>query len=616
MAPTSLRTLVAATLFAFVQAATAQATAENTSASGQRGATPTAFALEVDAPDDIKDVLERHLELQRYRVLLDLSDAEIQSLLLKAQQEATDLVATLGYFAPTIRIQFEPATQVQERRIQIQVQPGEPTRVRSAKLDLQGPIGTDDAAQAQRKAIQDSWSLPENERFTQAAWDAAKQQSLRQLLSRRFAAARLVESQATIDADAAAAALQVTLDSGPAYRVGSLEIEGEDRYSEELARNFARLKPGEDYVLANLVDAQKRLTDSGFYDSAYLSLDLESDPSQAVVRAQVKEATMQKWVLGIGASTDTGGRWSMEHTYNQVPGIDWRAVNKVTADRTGYIVTSDWTSQPTDSQWRWAASALLGQASVAEIDVGTQRYRFGRFTSQADLDQSYYLQYERTQEVFQEINEGITNEAATANYAFALRRFDSTPFPTSGWGIGGELGAGSILGSQQAPFGRALLQLRAYQPLENDSASLFNRQRSGRMLYRVQAGAVLVDNAVDVPFYQLFLTGGDTTVRGYKRDEIGVTRDGVLSSDSGRYMANATLEWQRPIVRGGVMTAWEGTLFVDTGAVANRTDAMSFKVGLGVGARWKSPIGPLQMDLAYGVATQQYRLHLNVGFVF
>jgi translocation and assembly module TamA len=57
-------------------------------------------------------------------------------------------------------------------------------------------------------------------------------------------------------------------------------------------------------------------------------------------------------------------------------------------------------------------------------------------------------------------------------------------------------------------------------------------------------------------------------------------------------------------------------VFVDTGAVANQAEEFSFKTGVGVGARWKSPIGPLQIDLAYGVATQAWRLHMNVGFVF
>ncbi|RYF40835.1 MAG: hypothetical protein EOO25_11535, partial [Comamonadaceae bacterium] len=34
------------------------------------------------------------------------------------------------------------------------------------------------------------------------------------------------------------------------------------------------------------------------------------------------------------------------------------------------------------------------------------------------------------------------------------------------------------------------------------------------------------------------------------------------------------------------------------------------------GVRWKSPIGPLQIDLAYGVKVQALRLHVNVGFTF
>ena len=40
------------------------------------------------------------------------------------------------------------------------------------------------------------------------------------------------------------------------------------------------------------------------------------------------------------------------------------------------------------------------------------------------------------------------------------------------------------------------------------------------------------------------------------------------------------------------------------------------RIGVGVGVRWKSPVGPLQMDLAYGVAVRRFRLHLSVGFAF
>jgi translocation and assembly module TamA len=125
-----------------------------------------------------------------------------------------------------------------------------------------------------------------------------------------------------------------------------------------------------------------------------------------------------------------------------------------------------------------------------------------------------------------------------------------------------------------------------------------------------------VNNPNAIPFTQLFLAGGDNSVRGYEWQSIGVTRDGEITAESGRYLATGSVEWQRPIVVNGLLTDWESAVFVDTGAVANEPNALDFKVGVGVGARWKSPIGPLQADLAYGVAVQKLRLHLSVGFVF
>ena len=611
MAITSFRFHVAAALLLWAVVAGAQPT------DAAPTAAPTeAFGIRFQAPDNITQLLERHLELQRYRVLVDLSDAEIQSLLITAQQDASDLLATLGYFSPAIHITLEQPASGGPQQVLIDVMPGPQARVAAVNLVLLGAIADDDTAAEQRQSIRDLWSLASGEPFSQAAWDTAKEQALKLLVAKRYATARLVSSRAEVQPESATVDLELQLDSGPAYRMGSLEVEGAQRYSAEMARRFARLPPDTDYTQAAVVEAQQRLTDSGYYDSAYLSLDTGSDPAHAVVHAQLREATMQKAVFGIGATTDTGARWSAEHTYNQVPGIDWRAVNKVTVARDAKSFASDWTSQPGESSWRWAASALFEDDNVGEIELSNQRYRFGRFATEADLDQSYYLQLERTAAAYREIDQSTTNEAASANYAFALRHFDSTPFPSSGWGLGAEIAAGTVLGTKQEPFSRLLVHARAYQPLGQSLPNLFERQHAGRLVYRAQLGGVFVDNAVNMPFNQLFLTGGDTTVRGYKYQELGVTHNGILSAESGRYLATAGVEWQRPIVRTGVMTDWETAVFMDTGAVANRVEEYSFKTGVGVGARWKSPIGPLQIDVAYGVATQALRLHLNVGFLF
>ncbi len=61
-----------------------------------------AFSLEVKAPDSVRDTLERHLDLQRFRRCPDLQNEELRRLLGAADANARELLATLGYSAPTI----------------------------------------------------------------------------------------------------------------------------------------------------------------------------------------------------------------------------------------------------------------------------------------------------------------------------------------------------------------------------------------------------------------------------------------------------------------------------------------------------------------------------------
>jgi translocation and assembly module TamA len=35
-----------------------------------------------------------------------------------------------------------------------------------------------------------------------------------------------------------------------------------------------------------------------------------------------------------------------------------------------------------------------------------------------------------------------------------------------------------------------------------------------------------------------------------------------------------------------------------------------------VGARWRSPVGPIAVDVAYGKSVHKVRLHFSLGFTF
>jgi translocation and assembly module TamA len=43
---------------------------------------------------------------------------------------------------------------------------------------------------------------------------------------------------------------------------------------------------------------------------------------------------------------------------------------------------------------------------------------------------------------------------------------------------------------------------------------------------------------------------------------------------------------------------------------------MRLKLGYGIGARVKSPIGPLRLDIAYGQDTREFRIHFSAGLTF
>ena len=50
--------------------------------------------------------------------------------------------------------------------------------------------------------------------------------------------------------------------------------------------------------------------------------------------------------------------------------------------------------------------------------------------------------------------------------------------------------------------------------------------------------------------------------------------------------------------------------------VAERPQDLRAKVGVGTGVRWRSPVGPVEAAIAYGVQAKRFRLHFSAGFVF
>jgi translocation and assembly module TamA len=111
----------------------------------------------------------------------------------------------------------------------------------------------------------------------------------------------------------------------------------------------------------------------------------------------------------------------------------------------------------------------------------------------------------------------------------------------------------------------------------------------------------------------LFRTGGDQSVRGYAYNSLGVSvvQNGSAAVVGGTVMAVASAElvyWVTP--------AWGAAVFRDAGDAAESWREFKLNQGTGVGARWRSPIGMVNLDVAYGHSVNQVRFHFSVGYGF
>lgn len=574
-----------------------------------------AFTVDVRGPEAVRDYLKLHLEIQRYRELDDLGATEISRLMVAAEANARELLGTMGYFSPTLTLELNetPESTKAPREIVITVSPGESTKVSNVQISYGGPIANDATAEAQRDSIRTNWALRAGQPFTQQAWDDAKTTALRSLTAKRFPTGSIEVSRAEVDADRSEARLSVTYQSGPAYKFGPLMLHGIQRYDPDGARRIARLPSGTDYDQQKLLDAQQRLASSGYYDSVFLTLDTDSgNPLAAPVIAQLREAPLQKVVMGVGFTTDNGPRLSIDHIHNQIPLLGWRSVSRLSVDNDIKSLGTEWKAIPDDRGWQWFSGAELKSEQSGSYVVDSGRLRGGRSKSGDHIDRSYFLQYDYAQN--RGINAPPSASAVTANWGWTGRYFDDNASPSRGFGLALEVAAGYTLTGEQTPFTRTYARWLGVLPL-GSADDKEARARRSRLQLRLEAGAVSAKDSAQIPSTLMFLTGGDTTVRGYSYKQIGTVRaDG--QTVAGRYLGVASVEWQRPFVYNGKLTEWESVVFADAGAVADKPGELKPKVGVGVGARWRSPVGPVQADLAYGVDSKKFRLHFRLGFTF
>lgn len=558
------------------------------------------YTVSISAPAPLKDMLEQHLDLLRFRGNPRMDRDQLQRMTRSAPAQVRTLLATDGYYSPEVAVRLDGDGA--NPQVLVTVAPGEPVRVTTVEIELQGfSTSAESGPPFDTAALKASWALPAGAVFRQADWEQAKRALLRQVVQNRYPRAQLSDSSASVDPEQHSAALHLVLDSGPELRFGALRIEGLKRYRAELVANLNQIRPGEPYSEAALQAFQARLQDSGYFASVEVSADqsvLPEDGSAAPLPLLVRviENKRKNVSAGLGFSTNTGQRASLSYDDLALAGL--RLKSALTLETKKQTARGDLYFPITPEGYNDSVGASFERSDIAGEVTAVTAVSGKRSWGSPALERSLTLEYLSESKTVGQLDMG-KSKSLPLTYALTLRRLDSLLFPSQGYALHAQLGGALLPVWTDEAFVRADVRAVVYYPLGARS----------NVILRGEAGALASRNKAGVPAIYLFRAGGDQSVRGYAYQQLGV-REGTAITGA-RYLATASAEYQY-----WFQPHWGGAVFYDAGNAADTMQDLHPKSGYGLGVRWKSPVGPINVDAAYGHAVKQVRFHFSLGFTF
>ncbi len=560
-------------------------------------AAPVNYRVEIDAPRNLERLLKDNLEI--YRVRKEALDLErLRSLYRKTAEEISTLAATEGYYSALID---ESLTQEQAGWVaRFNVRAGQPTRVSRIDLRFVGAI-RDQAADVEPEIadLRAAFVLKSGAVFRQEAWEASKRGVLRRLVIQRYPAAKISASQALVDPAARTAALTVEIDSGPAFYFGKLNIQGLERYPRRVVENLNPITPGMPYSQKALLDYQTRLQNTGYFRGVSVSVDTNvAQAGSAPVRVTVDEYPSKRVALGAGLSTNTGVRGEINYSDHNIFDSGLRFDSDFRLETKEQLLSGE-LSLPTSAQGYIDSTGIslnrndIENQITENLSIGAQREWGGE-----RLERRVALQYlaERREAA------GLPDEDSATlslNYALTFRRTDDLLFPNDGY----------LLNLQFNAAAKPLLSDQTFLRSYAKGQVFFPFGPKDTVIVRGELGITAAESRDGIPAVFLFRTGGDQSVRGYAYQSLGVPAGDAIVE--GRYVTVASGEyvhWLYP--------RWGAAAFYDVGSAFDDVDDAELFQGVGVGARWKSPVGPLAVDVAYGQETEEVRLHFSLGVRF
>jgi len=531
------------------------------------------------------------------------------SLLRRMRQDIGDILATEGYFSP--QIQFENLDEVTlrettsnaEKVIRVHVDPGPRTKISSVNIRFAGALNNAVEAHEQNAITRQydalkTWKLTVGKPFTEDAWSQSKNLLTENLRTNVYASAKLINSEANVDADAHNADLVLEVDSGPVFTFGALQVTGLKRYQRWILDRYQPPREGELYSRARLLEFQRALQNSPYFSS--VAVAIEADPERAKnvpIEVNLVERKPRDLSFGLGYSSNTGFRGEIAYRDRDILGRAWDLRSAIRIEQKRQVGFADIYLPPYDNKLD-SFGVISDRENVSDVLTVKNAVGIKRTSTNGHVEQRLGLNLVR-EKVTVESEPTQINRALVASIGWTWRDVDDTFAPRKG-----EIYQLDLAGSEKAAlsdqrFFRVYGKYQRWIPIGTADS----------IILRAEAGKVFSDSIEGIPEDYLFRTGGSSTVRGYSYQSLGI-RQG-LAVTGGRVMSVVSAEYVHWLDR-----TWGVATFADAGDAADNWRELSMYQAFGIGGRYRTPAGPIALDLAYGKQAKKLRLDFSIAIAF
>lgn len=542
----------------------------------------------VDGPE--RENVEARLGIYAYAEEDGTDEAQIRRLHRQAEDEIRSALQAYGYYAPDIRASLQADGADWTARYEIA--PGPPTLLDAVRIDLAGE-GREFPALAD--AVRDTRLRP-GERLRHEDYEATKTALARAAYENGFLDARFTEHTLRVEPLRRRADVALALDTGPRYFFGDVSV-AQEGLDPAFVERYVPIVPGAPFEPAKLLQAQFALSDLGYF----ATVDVQAQRERAVERrVPIVIATTnrppRRYDAGVGYGTDTGARLTLGAEFRQLTDTGHKLRSDLRVSEVKNTIGLDYRI-PLGTR----AAENLGLATAftdEKIGDGTStRYDFAVTLSRApgDWQRQLYVKHQY-EESFVPATGRDSTKLLLPGVALSRGELDDPIHARLGWSLFLDLHGGheAVVSDVNFLQGRALL--RGVLPLGPRA----------RLLGRAEFGATSIDDFRELPASQRFFAGGDQSVRGYAYQSLG-PKDATGKVVGGEYLATYSGEVEYR-VRGN----WGAAAFLDLGNADDDPGPKLYR-GVGIGLRYRAPVGTVQVDLAHPLDGEERGLRPHLG---